>query len=370
MSTCQQTTMEKSWKLLFLYQMVAVMSILFIFIHVMNERLMPMPVIRVNASQDFRYMIYECTGDSYCGGWADRLKGIAMAYLISVMTKRRFGIHITSPRCNITDFLEPNHVDWVVDVDMINDLPSDRFNHVDRSTFLDHASTANFSSILKEDVIFYKGNYEFITALQRNPNHRSELLWTKGRTVDEVFSAILKVLFKLNKKLDTLIREFLQRVRPDKRKSKLVCAQIRMGRNPTIPRDTEVRNTPEGVEAVWKFVRNNLICEHCKFFLSTDSEHIHLKAKSEFPDQIVDIPGEINHIERGSKHGNSCEAMAKVVIDQHVLAHCDSLIISQSGFGIIAAYLRGEKENLYCFIHGKVVPCLPSNIHNVFRKPD
>ena len=305
-----------------------------------------------------------------CGGWADRLKGIAMTYLISLMTKRRFGIHITSPRCNITDYLEPNLVDWVVDTDLIHDLPSDRINHVDRETFMQSASTANFSAILKEDVIFYKGNQEFISALQQNPHHASELMWMKGQTVDEVFSAILRHLFKLNRKMDNLIRVFLERARPDKNKSKLVCAHIRMGRNPTIPEDTEVRNTPEAVKAVWKFIRTNLTCEHCKLFFASDSRRMKLKAKHEFPDEIVDIPGEVNHIERGNKNGNSCAAMAKLVIDQHILSHCDSLLISHSGFGIIAAYLRRKRENLYCFFHGAIFPCQPSDIHLIFRKPD
>ena len=54
-----------------------------------------------------RYIVYECTTRSTCGGWADRLKGIMSAYAISLLTDRNFIIYHIKP-CLLSNFFESN----------------------------------------------------------------------------------------------------------------------------------------------------------------------------------------------------------------------------------------------------------------------
>ncbi|XP_041369818.1 uncharacterized protein LOC121383787 [Gigantopelta aegis] len=311
-----------------------------------------------------RYIIYECNKNGLCGGWGDRLKGIVSSYLISLITNRTFGISITAPACNLTDYFEPHLIDWNIDLDRLKNLPSKRISHMDNGLFFRTADTKNFSALMKETVIYYRQNYEFIPRLQESDFHASDFLWMKKWTRDRVFAHVMRILFKLKKRLKTVLIDFINKAKPNK-KWKLMCAHIRLGRNPTIPNDSEQRNNNETIKVIWDFITKNFTCDLCKIFLATDSEVVRQKAKSLFPDKIVDIPGDIVHIERGQMK-NKCDAFSKVILDQQVLSKCDSLLITKSNFGKIAAYLRGTEENLFCSANKQIVKCLPNNINTLF----
>ncbi|XP_041369817.1 uncharacterized protein LOC121383786 [Gigantopelta aegis] len=311
-----------------------------------------------------RYIIYECNKNGLCGGWGDRLAGIVSSYLISLITNRTFGISITAPACNLTDYFEPHLIDWNIDLDRLKNLPSKRISHMDNRLFQRTADKMNFSALMKETVIYYRENYEFFSGLQESAFHASNFLWMKKWTRDRVFAHVMRILFRLKSSLKKVLIDFINKVKPNK-KWKLMCAHIRLGRNPTIPNDSEQRNNNETINVIWDFITKNFTCDLCKIFIATDSELVRQKAKSLFPDKIVDIPGDIVHIERGQMK-NRCDAFTKVILDQQVLSKCDSLLLTKSGLGKIAAYLRGTEENLFCSANKQIVKCLPNNITTVF----
>ena len=317
-----------------------------------------------NATTTAKYLIYECTRNGLCGGWADRLSGIVSTYLLSLTTNRTFGIRITAPACNLTDYLEPNLVDWNIDTRTLKNLPTKRINLVDHRLFFSSADKVNFSELMNETVVYYRENYEFITRLQKSVFHASDFLWMKKWTRDRVFAHVMNILFKLSKRLDTALVDFINKAKPNE-KWKLMCAHIRMGRNPSIPRDSEKRNTPDTIRVIWDFMAKHYTCDRCKIFVATDSEDVRQEARRLFPDRIVDIPGDIVHIEK-DRSTRTCDAFAKLILDQHVLSKCDSLLLTKSGIGKIGAYLRGTDENLYCLSRKRIIKCIPHNVTSVF----
>lgn len=61
-----------------------------------------------------KFVSFECHMD-FCGGLADRFKGIMNAYAWSIFTNRNFIINISQP-CNIENLIIPNEVDWLVNL--------------------------------------------------------------------------------------------------------------------------------------------------------------------------------------------------------------------------------------------------------------
>ena len=71
---------------------------------------------RKNAPSDKKTVVAMHNGWTESGGWADRLRGIVSAYLLSKEMGYDFRIHFTHP-FPLTLFLEPNTYDWRIDPD-------------------------------------------------------------------------------------------------------------------------------------------------------------------------------------------------------------------------------------------------------------
>ena len=58
-----------------------------------------------------------------------------------------------------------------------------------------------------------------------------------------------------------------------------------------------------------------------------------------------------------------CTGFRKVLMDFYVLSKCDILLVTGSGFGRLASYLRLDQSELYCFSNTHVNKCEHYNIH-------
>jgi hypothetical protein len=142
----------------------------------------------------------------------------------------------------------------------------------------------------------------------------------------------------LTPKLQESYDKFIKQAKPDNQ-TKLICAQIRIGGvRPNVAFDQQFisRNNSK---LFWKFIRDNFLNinpnQKYKVFVTTDTESVEEESIQEFgKNNIVKIDGPFIHIDR-EEVGNisDCSKIEKIILDFHAIQLCDSVVISQSGFG-------------------------------------
>ena len=299
-----------------------------------------------------KYIRYECRRP-YCGGWADRLRGLMGAYIWAIFTKREFLIDMDYP-CSLSLMLEPNVVKWNKPIKCYDYFNNTIINQIEpfTSVILDKVSNKNFYLLLRDiDVFEYykeanlitvRNNLDWIYAFSFNKylNHSIYEFGYKPNNfrLYYFFRKFYKDLFKLAPKLQETYDKFIKRAKPDSQ-TKLLCAQIRIGGvRPNVAFDQQF--TPRNNSKLyWKFIRDNFLIKNpkqkYKIFITTDTESVEKESILEFgKDFIVKIDGPFIHIDR-EEVGNisDCSKIEKIILDFHAIQLCDSVIISQSGFG-------------------------------------
>ncbi|XP_070178762.1 uncharacterized protein [Littorina saxatilis] len=136
----------------------------------------------------------------------------------------------------------------------------------------------------------------------------------------------------------------------------LVCAHLRMGRNPSMPDDTNIRNHPDAVQATFTFLQQFMKGNNSYVFIATDDQGVRVAARRVFGRRLVDHGGPIVHIDRQGEIIHACAGFETAILDQFVLSQCDVLVMSRSGFSRHAAYLRHRQDGLFFLHHGVITP--------------
>ncbi|CAH1777442.1 unnamed protein product [Owenia fusiformis] len=318
-------------------------------------------VKHIQENSEAKYIVYLCPG--MCGGWGDRMTGITSTFMWSLVTKRKFVIQHHHP-CALTKVYVSNHVNW--SINLPKGLTQTQRYLIDNEQFSPKEIGTPNTHIEKRysnDVIIFRNNIDWIKAF-KNALYKDRLIELgfnpSNLSMDYIFPKLHNLLFKPQQELQKKLEDFLHST---KNKS-LVCAQIRIGKNPTIPNDP-TRNKPEFLPIIWDFLAqyNNSI--KYKIFVTTDSENIRQSAKRLFPTTIADTEGVITHTDR-SNQNQACQGMQKVALDFNILSHCDVLIISRSNFGEYAARLRNSAKELYGFTNGNIVKGFPRGEKNEY----
>jgi hypothetical protein len=299
-----------------------------------------------------KYIRYECKRP-YCGGWADRLRGLMSAYIWAIFTKREFLIDMDYP-CSLSLMLEPNFVKWNKPIKCYDYFNNTIINQKEpfTSVRLDKVSNKIFYLLLRDIDIFeyYKeanlitvrNNLDWIYAFSFN-KHLNHSIYEFGYKPSNFrlyyfFRKFYNNLFKLTPKLQESYDKFIKQAKPDNQ-TKLICAQIRIGGvRPNVAFDQQFisRNNSK---LFWKFIRDNFLNinpnQKYKVFVTTDTESVEEESIQEFgKNNIVKIDGPFIHIDR-EEVGNisDCSKIEKIILDFHAIQLCDSVVISQSGFG-------------------------------------
>ncbi|XP_025082974.1 uncharacterized protein LOC112557377 isoform X2 [Pomacea canaliculata] len=299
-----------------------------------------------------RYLIYTCRLTQYCGGLSDRLRGIAYAFLLAVITRRRFGVHMELPTCELSSMLEVNHLDWRVNITSLDEsnLTSQVYNRVNNVSIRKEFMTIDFNTYFDKDIVYYTSNQILFRELFANPHHLADLGWLTKVPQGEIFRQILNTLFKLAPSLQSEVDNITDQAHRRHGGGMLVAAQLRCGRNPSIPKDTQVRLVPEDLQVIWKFLKSYLANPAASFFIASDSEEVVREAKSKFRERLLESSGPIVHVAYSKNSDDVCSGMRRVLVDIHVLAASDVLLVTRSGIGDLASHLRGfDKGGLYCF---------------------
>ncbi|KAK7096305.1 uncharacterized protein [Littorina saxatilis] len=301
-----------------------------------------------------RYIVYLCNSNITCCGWGDRQHGILSAYLISVVTNRTFGVDMSSP-CPITTLFHPRILDWKVNASQLAGRTSRHIYTVNDRLFRQVMQVIDFDAVYTEDVVYLTTNYDYFYALKSNP-HYTQLFRRKmhGKPRPVVFADLWQNIFKLNKRVRRHIDRALKLARPTPH-HKLVCGHVRLGKNPSIPNDSEVRNTLQTIKPLWKFLAHFKDAKKYRIFVPSDSQLVRTKVLDLFPGQAVDVKGDIMHIDK-TQVDDACLGFEKVLADQYLLSMCDVLVLTYSVFGKSAAYMRRSNHDLYFMENGTIKP--------------
>ncbi|XP_067654148.1 uncharacterized protein [Haliotis asinina] len=300
-----------------------------------------------------QYIIYLCDdGPIPCGGWADRQRGIVGAYLLANVTGRRFGINMTFPS-DIKLFYVPNIVNWYIRESEIQGLSKEFLRWIDNRNGPKDVN-GDFNVKHPRDVIFLRTNMDIITQIQNSPQY-GHLVPETFRNLNRgtVFHTIWHLLMKPSLHFEERIDMFMSKL---PRTDELICAHVRMRRNPTIPNDGSQINSLSTVKYLWTFLSK--FPNASRVFIATDSIDVRLSAKKYFGSREIDIGGMVLHVDRQGKKPNAVWGFEMALLDQAVLSRCPVLVVSKSGFSCRAAMMSHLDQELYEFNNGTISPYL------------
>ncbi|CAH1787015.1 unnamed protein product [Owenia fusiformis] len=309
-----------------------------------------------------KYIVFLCGEGKLCGGLGDRLKGIQSTFLLALVLKRKFRIISTVP-CDLYNQLGENNEPWHRPI--TPGLKNKTIRMIDKYKACGdlifqktNVTMMNIDAKFPEPVIKIRTNQGWTHRFHEEP-YKTILtnlgLDMSNFTAKYIFSKIYNHLFKPQRDVLTLLDRFLNRARP-KLGIKLVCAQIRIGYNPSIPRESsrKRRNHDKWLPVLWDFL--SLYNDSSKYtiFITTDSQEIRDHSKKLFPDTIIDTDGEITHVDRFDNKDDACKGMEKTILDFTILANCDITVVSRSNFGKLSSQLQSPASKLYTFEEGVI----------------
>ncbi|XP_045178206.2 uncharacterized protein LOC123538301 isoform X2 [Mercenaria mercenaria] len=331
-----------------------------------EENMENIKVHSVNQCKSRRYLVYKCDSSSLCGGWGDRQNGIVSSFLLALLTNRTFIIDMTNP-CKLENFLLSNVYNWSICRDYMRTLPKKNFtsfNYVVGSRkFLNQIKDFNFDRNWTAQVIGLRFNayMRVIDQIRQHKQAKARLNWLLNSTNEEVIHRVLHTLFQPNQRLlDDAVKLNTNRIH-DKH---LVCSHIRKGKNPSIPGDNKLpRGTPNET-LIFDFLKQYNDDRKYAIYIATDSDEVRRLAEESIK-SYININRTIVHVDRLGKlkkyKEESCEGFYTVIFEQFMLSLCDTLVLTRSNFGGIAAYIRGISDNLFLY-NQKTDIILPSNL--------
>ena len=275
-----------------------------------------------------KYFVYTC--NQPCGGWGDRTRKIVGAYLLSLVLNRTFIINMTWP-CSITNFLEPNFIQWNQTIKN----PSQRTNLTVTTLTATDKDYIDVISWSNTDVIYFKvkdlGYYSLL--LWRDDFYRIlHIQYGLHRSflfLHSIFTLIYELLFQLKPHTQSHIDDISEKFHL----KTLHCAHIRIGKNPSNPNDIIFPKREHMNKTVIGFLKN-LTKLNETIFVSTDSEQVQIYARKQFQTRLLTIDGLIRHIDRSGKK-LACDGFEKTILDFYMISHCQTMIMSKSAFRFV-----------------------------------
>ena len=301
-----------------------------------------------------KYLIFKCS-TGMCGGWSDRQRGLVNVYILSIVTGRQFGIIMTKP-CNVTRYYVPKEVNWIIPDDELRGKTEVMINDKGSSNFSRDLSTMNFNKKYPQDVVYIKtNNNAYVELLRKNKLYASKLPQWAISTKAAVFAKAWNTLMRPSAQLQSHLKKYLRSISFEHRTRPLVCSHVRVARSETIPMDGKPRMNVSDIGVLWNFL-DGYVRNGSKMFLATDSQLVRNMTRQRFGDNVTDTGGDIIHVDMQANLIGACNGFGYALLDQLIMTHCDVLVLSTSGFGLRAGFLRKKRDNLFIFRSRKVTP--------------
>ncbi|KAI0983829.1 hypothetical protein GJ496_000913 [Pomphorhynchus laevis] len=302
------------------------------------------------------HVIYSCDRIG-CGGWADRIKGIISAFILSVILQRGLLISVDHP-CKLTSVLFPNDSKFAWHQNLRDVNGSSIFlklvgNSEDRQLVRSSIQQQNYTYLQSFKKLYITGNDLLFDLVMSDSFDQDQFANIDKRYMvlenfyPQLYNRLFTLVQPLTKEKDTILSQQIGN-------ATLICAQMRIGKSSTIPKDVEMlksKHRNNMLNDMISFIQANLSKNYgnYKIFITTDSEEIRQIAKDRLKELMVDIPGEITHLDR-SDVTKACQNFKKVILDFEMLSYCHTSLISNSGFGYFGNLRRPKPfQNLYIY---------------------
>ena len=298
-----------------------------------------------------KFLVYRCDSSSWCGGWGDRQKGIVSTFLLSLLTERLFIIDIDNP-CKLENILVPNIYNWSTCLAFVKSAPSQNVihaNYIDNKAKLEEIRNFDFNRKWPSHIVVSRFNNYAISEIRQHKLAKTRLKWLLNITNEEAMHLVLNTLFKPT---HGMLKDAISFYDNQVKGRLLVCGHIRVGKNPSIPSDINLRFGVPNITMLLDFLKLFDVDGTNAIYIASDSENVKKIARTRIR-SYINMNRTIVHVDRLEKSkkikSEACDGWKTVVLEQFILSQCDILVLTRSGLGTIAAYMRGDYKNLFMF---------------------
>jgi hypothetical protein len=317
--------------------------------HYLNFSLLSLPSPIPNKTIKF-----QCT--SICGGLGDRVRGLIMAYLFALLSNRRLVVDMRWP-CDFTDYFQPNFYKWVPSLNVAFqgswlyiraiDVNDHLMNEIKSTSFVDTWS--------KYDNIQIATNMDFINAVFENPHLRENRIvrmLLQNMSPDEAnIQTLFPLLYESLLRPTNRIVRVLDELLANRSSERLLCTHLRIGRNPSNPRDHAFNDRDNLTKKVIDFISQNKLLDKSSstsLFISSDSTDATKQMMHHFVNRSFSVPGPVLQIDLPADGVDCSAGFTKVVADFYLLSECETIILISSGFSAFANRRRKDPyQGLY-----------------------
>lgn len=323
-----------------------------------------------------KYFIYRCDTSkmSGCGDWVDHVKGIEAAYIIANLTGRVFKAEMHGFPCKLTDYTQPNVVNWTLyktfHAVLNKGMAGVSIRNFDNNpSFYNNLYKLELLEIVPENFehVYFKSNLDYISGFQNSTLYSKKLSWMQGLGRDEIHAVLYKRLFRLAPRLLKKLQLFLYSILPSP-EHRLICVDLGSKMNWSLSLEDNRINQLKYLSNIWSFIRTHSSTNIDKVFINTDSSEILSLAKAEsFRSRLVSSPQKRRTSTHSEQMQSVCESLEADIFNQHILVNCDVLVVSSNSLGHLAAYLRETDKGLYCLMgNGHIHPCRADRLNELY----
>jgi hypothetical protein len=237
-----------------------------------DENLENIKIISVNQCKNRRFLMYKCDGASLCGGMGDRQKGIISTFLLSLLTNRTFVLDMTKP-CNVEAGLLPGVYNWSLCKEHIKSLPKKEYLKLNlmfgNRSFAKEIENFDFDNQWTAKVVLIRCNTMLIDKISRHNYTKTRISWLLDTNIEETIHKVLHTLFQPNQRI---LEDFVKLYNNHVQGKHLVCSHIRIGKNPTLPKDNRLLRGAPNSTKILGFLKRYDDSEKFAIYIATDSD--------------------------------------------------------------------------------------------------
>ncbi|XP_033754133.1 uncharacterized protein LOC117337322 [Pecten maximus] len=299
------------------------------------------------------YMVYDCSRkyNGLCGGWSDRLSGILSTFGIAIISRRHFKIRHDKP-CTFDNYLEPNKYDWKLNESIIP-ITAQFMYLIDNNSYnlrVSAVKTNHLENVFRDDVTLIRMNWDMTQDFRMRSNITEDFPWISKLQYADIYFELYHYLFKPGKKVLDKFADIQKR----RKHELLACSHSRAG---------DIGNAPRDFTKIWKFL-SKLDNSKYDIYIASDQQYVRdagIKYLQGY--DVITLPGVLGNMDHGSV---GCDTFMTSMVDFYTLTTCDLLVITNSGFSIMSAYVRGISDYLYCMGESDVFPCSRSVLEDIY----
>ncbi|XP_059147840.1 uncharacterized protein LOC131935463 [Physella acuta] len=325
-------------------------------------------VDRCVGNETEKYLVFLCTGYGQCGGWGDRQEGLVFAYVLSRLLNRCFKIFMPQP-CKLSKFYQPNKVQW--------DPKNEHYDQPTKNNTLDASNfrLKDLNDLYPQTFVYFRGYEDLYERFVTNPHYIKQIeewngirdiqdrfFWSWNQLMKPSASFLSKVEnivggnFLKRKGVDVLTQSPPKAPLCDVSNSTLICAHVRIGKNPNVPKDDVFSSVKlADIPVLFEFMSSKDTTGNAMFFVATDYVNLRIQAYNYFRGRVLDFGAKIVHTDRPAHDDDQCGGFEDALVDQFLLSLCDVLVLCRSGFSRMAFYMRNSIDPVYIFEHGVVI---------------